>query len=168
MEVFDAVRTVLAVRQFQDKPVPREIIRRVVEAAWLTASSQNGQPWHFIVVEDKAMLQKLGSLIRTGSYTSQAAFAVIVGMDESRFAVSDASRAIQSMILTAWSEGVGSNWTGFHGLSGVNEPFGIPSNIEVLAVVPFGYPVKKIGKGKKNRKPFAQVVNLGRYGQPFK
>jgi len=168
MEVFDVVRTVLAVRAFQDKPVLQETIRRIAEAAWLTASSQNGQPWHFIVVEDRSMIQKLGSLVRTGSYISQAAFAVIVGMEKSQFAVSDASRAIQSMILTAWSEGVGSNWTGFHGLTGVNSPFGIPPEIEILAVVPFGYPVKKIGKGKKKRKPFDEVVNLGRYGQPFK
>jgi len=44
MEVFDAVRTVLAVRQFQDKPTPEPIVRQIVEAGHLTASSMNGQP----------------------------------------------------------------------------------------------------------------------------
>ncbi len=114
------------------------------------------------------MMQKLGELVRTGRYIPQAAFAVIVGMEDSVFAVSDASRAIQSMVLTAWSEGVGSNWTGFHGLKEVNAPFGIPAEIEILAVVPFGYPARKIGKGKKNRKPFGQVVHRGRFGQAYK
>jgi nitroreductase len=51
MEVFDAVRTVLAARNYQDKPVPSEIVRRIVEAGRLTGSSMNRQPWHFIVVE---------------------------------------------------------------------------------------------------------------------
>ncbi|TMB70932.1 MAG: nitroreductase, partial [Chloroflexi bacterium] len=53
MEVFEAVRTVLAVRQYQDKPIPPEIMRRIVEAAHLSASSMNRQPWHFIAVDDR-------------------------------------------------------------------------------------------------------------------
>ena len=52
MAVFDEVRTVLAVRKFQDKPVPPEVVRRIVEAGRLTGSSMNRQPWHFIVVKN--------------------------------------------------------------------------------------------------------------------
>ena len=53
MEVFEAVRTVLAVREFQDKPVPPDAARRIVEAAWLTGNAANRQPWHFIAVNDR-------------------------------------------------------------------------------------------------------------------
>ena len=117
MEVFEAVRTVLAVREYQDKPVPADVIKRVVEAAQLTASSQNGQPWHFIVVEERETLRKLGDQAKTGPYIAGAAFAVVVLIQsQSRFGVSDGSRAIQSMMLTAWADGVGSNWVGFRGL----------------------------------------------------
>ncbi len=59
MEVFESVRTVLAVRSYQDKPVPPEVVTRIVEAGRLTASSMNGQPWHFIVVENRDMLRRL-------------------------------------------------------------------------------------------------------------
>ncbi|HTX89619.1 MAG TPA: nitroreductase family protein [Anaerolineales bacterium] len=167
MEVFDAVRTVLAVRQYQDKPIPAETVRRIVESAWLTASSRNGQPWHFIVVEDRKMLEKLGALARTGPYIAQAPLAIVVGMEESVYAVSDVSRAIQSMVLTAWSYGIGSNWVGFEGLEAVKPLLGIPEAIKVMAILPFGYPAKKVGKGKKNRKPLAQVAHRERFGQPF-
>jgi len=51
MDVFETVRTVLAVRAFQAKSIPADVVRRIVESAWLTGSSINGQPWHFIVVE---------------------------------------------------------------------------------------------------------------------
>jgi nitroreductase len=167
MEVFEAARTVLAVRAYQNKPVPPETVRRIVESAWLTASSINGQPWHFIVVEERAVLDKIAALARTGRYIAQAPLVVVVGMETSRYAISDASRAIQSMVLTAWSEGVGSNWVGFQGLEAVNPLLGIPPEISVLAVVPFGYPVKRLGKGRKNRKPLGQVAHLGRFGMPF-
>jgi nitroreductase len=71
MEVFEAVRTVLAVRNYQDKPIPPDLIWRIVEAGRLTGSSMNGQPWHFIVVEDRNMLRQLGALARTGPYIAQ-------------------------------------------------------------------------------------------------
>jgi nitroreductase len=117
MEVFEAVRTVLAVRNYQSNPIPESVIRRIVEAARLTASSINGQPWHFIIVRERDTLNQLGSLVSTGRYTAQAAFAIVVAIDKSSpYGVSDASRAIQSMVLTAWSEDVGSNWTGWVGI----------------------------------------------------
>jgi nitroreductase len=168
MEVFDAVRTVLAVRSFQDKPIPRETVQRIVEAGRLTASSMNGQPWHFIVVEDRDTLRTIGGMLRTGPYVAQAPLAVVVAIQKTQFAVSDASRAIQSMILAAWSEGVGSNWVGFiGGLDSIKPLLNIPKDIDVLAVVPFGYPVKSLGRGKKQRKPAAEVVHRGKFGEPF-
>lgn len=168
MEVFEAVRTALAVRAYQDKPVPPDVMRRIVEAAHLTASSQNKQPWHFIAVDDRAMLQRIAEVATTGPYTVQAAFAVVVVIENERPGVSDGSRAIQSMVLTAWSEGVGSNWVGGLGnLDGLKPLLGIPENLHVLAVTPFGYPTRQLGRGKKNRKPFGEVVHHGRYGQPF-
>jgi nitroreductase len=167
MEIFDAVRTVLAVRQFQDKPVPEPIVHQIVEAGHLTASSANRQPWHFIIVEDEETLRQLGAHVQTGPYIAQAPRAMVVGMEHSPFAVSDASRAIQSMILTAWGQGIGSNWAGFDNLKHVNPMLGIPEEIEILAVLPFGYPVAAIGKGQKKRKPLREVAHRERWNQPF-
>lgn len=168
MEVYDAVRTVLAVRSYQDKAIPPELVRRIVEAGRLTGSSMNRQPWHFLVVENRETLQQLGALAQSGPYIAQAPLAVVVLMEQSRFAVSDASRAIQSMMLTAWAEGVGSNWVGFGGLLEIKPLLGIPAELDVLAIVPFGYPVQTLqGKGKKQRKALAAVAHQERFGQPL-
>jgi len=59
MDVFDAVRTVLAVRRYQDKPVPEPTVRRIVEAGRLTGSAKNMQPWHFIIIQDRETLRRL-------------------------------------------------------------------------------------------------------------
>jgi nitroreductase len=167
MEVFDAVRTVLAVRNYKETPVPPETVKRIVEAGRLSGSGMNGQPWHFIVVDDRETLRRLGTLARTGPYISQAPLAVVVAIQKTKFGPADAARAIQSMILTAWSEGVGSNWVGFMGLDDIKPVLGIPNDLDVLAVIPFGYPVKPGSKGKKNRKPLREVASHGRFGQPF-
>ncbi len=169
MEVFDAVRTALAVRSYEDRPVPEETVRRILEAGRLTASSMNKQPWHFIVVRDRDTLRQLGSLVSTGPYIVQAPMAIAVAVDRNnRFSVSDGSRAVQSMVLTAWSEGVGSNWVGFAGgLENVKPLLGIPDGLDVLTIVTFGYPAQPGGRGRKNRKPLSEIAHRERFGQPI-
>ena len=167
MEVFESVCTILAVRNYQERPIPPDIIHRILEAGRLTGSSMNLQPWHFIVVDDSNTLHHLGAIIRTGPYIAQAPLAIVVAIERTRFAISDASRAIQSMILTAWEEGIGSNWVGFMGLEDVGNLLGIPSNMDVFAVLPFGYPVDKIGKGLKQRKPLSEIAHKGIFGKPI-
>ena len=168
MEVYEAVRTVLAGRDFQMKPVRSLLVRRIVEAARLTASAKNEQPWHFIIVQDRNSLHQLGALVSFGRYTAQAAFAIVVAIDKSsQYGVSDGSRAIQSMVLTAWSEGVGSNWTGWVGMTQVATFLGVPDSMDVIAVVPFGYPAETRTKGTKRRKALSEVTHGERFGQRF-
>jgi nitroreductase len=155
------------VRGYQDTPVPDAVVRRIVEAGRLTGSGMNRQPWHFIVIRDRDTLRRLGGLASSGPYVAQAPLAIVVATDRSRFAVSDASRAIQSMLLAAWAEGVGSNWVGFGGLDSAKALLDVPANLDVLAILPFGYPARAVGRGKKQRKPLREVAHLERYGQPF-
>ena len=167
MDVFEGLRTLLAVRRYQDRPVPEATVRRIVEAARLTGSAMNAQPWHFVVVQERETLRKLGALARSGPYVAQAPLAIAVAVERSKYAMSDASRAIHSMMLAAWADGVGSNWVGFGGLEGVNALLGIPATLEVVALVPFGYPTTALGRGKKDRKALASIAHRERFNQRF-
>ncbi len=71
------------------------------------------------------------------------------------------------MILTAWSEGIGSNWVGFMGMTEVAALLGIPEALTILAILPFGYPAQAKGLGRKKRKALAEVAHRERFGQPF-
>jgi nitroreductase len=169
MEVFEAVRTVLAVRRFKDASVPDAVIAKVLEAGRLTGSAVNLQPWHFIVVKDRQRLAELATHTPTGRYSAQASVAIVVAVEKTRWAVSDASRAIQDMILVAWAEGVGSNWVGFSGmLNGLKPLLGIPNRLDVLAVLPLGYPEVRLGKGKKRRKALSEIASLERFGELYR
>ena len=166
--VFEAVRTVLAVREFQDREIPVEILHRIVEAGRLSASSMNLQPWHFVVVKNRETIRELAPLAKTGPYIAAAPAAIVVAVEgESQYALSDASRAIQSMILTAWADGIGSNWVGFANLEDVARRVGLPDTHRAIAVLPFGYPTRTLGKGKKKRKALSEVASLERFGEPL-
>ena len=168
MEVYKAVTTVLAIREFSEDSVSDAIIDKIIESARVTGSSMNRQPWHFVLVKNRDTLTKIGELVTSGPYNAQSAFAIVVAIEKSSpFGVSDASRAIQSMMLTAWSEGVGSNWTGWIGMTKVADLLHIPTNLDVIAVVPFGYPKHVRTKGIKNRKPLEKIAHLEQFGHPL-
>jgi nitroreductase len=167
MDVVEAVRTVLAVRRFLPNAVPPEIVRAILEAGRLTASSMNRQPWHFVLVDDRPTLQALAGAAPTGPYIAEAGMALAVAIDRTEYAVSDASRAIQSMVLSAWSQGVASNWVGFFGLERAKSILDIPASIDLLAILAFGYPASPSARGRKNRKPLSEIAHDGRFGVPF-
>ena len=147
--------------------MPEDVLRRVLEAGRLTASGMNAQPWHFVVVQDPETLRRLGALAKTGPYIAGAPVAIAVAVDRGPLAVSDASRAIHAMLLTAWSDGVGGNWVGFRGLEDAKPVLGLPEELDLLAILPLGYPATPVGRGKKERKPLAEVASRERFGQPF-
>jgi nitroreductase len=164
--VFDAVRTMVAVRDYADRPVPDDVVGRIVEAAHLSASAMNRQPWHFVVVRDRDRLREIAALAKTGPYIKGAALAVVVAVEkDNAYGLSDVSRAIQSMMLTAWADEVGSNWVG--GVPEVKTLLGLPDSYDVAAIVAFGYPTRPASRGRKNRKPLGEIVSNETFGAPF-
>jgi nitroreductase len=163
--VFHTIQTVLAVRSYRDQPIPGDALQRILEAARLTASSQNKQPWHFVVVQSKETLKQLGEWSSFGKYIADSAATILVLTRPGRGV--DAARAIQSMALQAWSDGIGSNWVGPAGLEPAKAALGIPDDLELIAAVAFGYPADDIGKGIKNRKPLAEIAHNERWNEPY-
>jgi nitroreductase len=81
MEVFEGIRTLLAVRRYLDRLVPEPIIRKILEAGRLTGSAMNLQPWQFIVIREGETLRRLGALARSGPYIAQAPLAIVVAVE---------------------------------------------------------------------------------------
>ncbi|MBI2880498.1 MAG: nitroreductase family protein [Candidatus Tectomicrobia bacterium] len=167
MDVHEAIRTRYAVRDFRPDPLPQETILRILEAGRLAPSQRNRQQWHFVVVQDRETLKRIGELAPTGPYVAQAPLAVVVVMQGAKMAQVDAARAAENMILAAWAEGVGTCWVGGIERDKVKELLGIPPDGEIVTILPFGYPKKLSLKGKKNRKPLSEVAHRERFGNPY-
>jgi nitroreductase len=168
MEVYNAIQTMLAVRAYRDQPVPDEVVTRIVEAARLTGSSRNTQDWDFLVVRDGDTLQRLGELASSGRYIGQAQLAVAVVVPDTPTGYIDGTRATQDMMLAAWGEGVGSNWVGNVNKDAIKSLLHVPGDRMILTIIPFGYPTRPIGKGKKNRKSLAEVAHAERFGESYR
>ncbi|PYN23381.1 MAG: nitroreductase [Candidatus Rokuibacteriota bacterium] len=155
MDAFEAIRTLLAVRSYQDKPVPDAVVRRIVEAGRLTGSGMNGQPWHFIVIRDGATLRRLGRAATRWPSLERAPIPLEMRYLSQRLA-----------LLLAASNGA-SRIAERQDRQHIKAVLDIPAGLDVLAILPFGYPARAVGRGKKQRKPLREVAHLERYGRPF-
>lgn len=110
MELFEVLRNRRSIRHFQEKEVPKELIEKLLEAAFLSPSSYNKRPWHFIVVDDRDLLKKLSKAKLGASGLATASVGIVVIADESRSDVwiEDASIAAEHIQLTAVALGLGS------------------------------------------------------------
>jgi nitroreductase len=167
MTAFDAIKTLVAVRDYQPQAIPDETVTQILEAARLTGSSRNRQTWDFVVVRNAETLKRLGELASTGPYIANAPLAIAVVVPEGPAGNIDGARAVQDMMLAAWEAGVGSNWVGNVNTEPIKTLLKVPAERMVLTVIPFGYPTKKLGAGVKDRKPLSTIAHAEQFGQPY-
>ena len=112
MDVYEAVRTRLTVREFKPDPVPDEVVEKLLRAVLWAPSSRNRQPWHIVVVRDSETLRKIGSIASSGRFLADAPMAIAVAMENADRPDLDTGRAVQQMELVAWEEGLGTCFVG--------------------------------------------------------
>jgi nitroreductase len=166
MDTFACIRTRRTTRAFLPKDVPEETIHRILEAGRLAPSARNQQPWHFVVIQNKGMLKQLSTLCTSGRFIDQASCAVAVVTDPTnRWHEIDGARAVQSMELAGWNEGVGTCWIGSLERERIKELLGIPTHLHLLTILPFGYAVEPNAPRRKTKKRSAEVCHWEHFGQ---
>jgi nitroreductase len=144
MSCIDLILQRRSIRKYSSEPVPEEVKAKILEAGRQAPSAVNFQPWHFVVVDDSDIKEILASTGRFRPFIRDCSF-VVVGVYKSlnpiakRWGLVDTVIALQSMVLAAQVQGVGSCWIG--DLAGdLNGLLGIPKGAEIVAMVSFGIP----------------------------
>jgi len=170
MEVFDCIRNRRTVREFRPEPIPEEVIHKLLQAGRWAPSSSNSQPWHFVVVQDPTTLKKLGEIATQGPFVANAPVVIAIAMENAPRPQLDAGRAIQQMELAAWSEGLGTCFVGVRQEEQqrqVKELLGIPAELELITVMPYGYRVTGTGRNGTPRKALSEMAHREMFGQAF-
>ena len=149
------ILTRTSVRQYApDRTVSRDTVETLLRAAMSAPTAVNKQPWAFVAIDDRAVLDSLTTALPYARMLSQAPLAIVVCGDLSNsidgesvdrgFWIQDVSAATENLLLAAHALGLGAVWTGVYPdperVNAVKEYLGMPENIIPLAVVPIGYP----------------------------
>ena len=153
MSCIDLILQRRSIRKYSSEPVSEEVKAKILEAGRQAPSAVNVQPWHFVVVDDPAIKERLASTGRFRPFIRDCAF-VVVGVYKSlnpiakRWGQVDTVIALQNMVLAAQVQGVGSCWIG--DLAGdLKGLLGIPGGAEIVALVSFGIPDEAPGPKQK-------------------
>jgi nitroreductase len=129
------------VREYSDRPVPDEILRKVLQAGRATGSSKNTQPWRFVVLEDEAHRRDLASAMMAPANLAGCAVGIAVVLLNERLRF-DAGRVAQNMMVAAWAEGVGSCPSSVRPdqQDRVRADLRLPPDAVVATILTLGYP----------------------------
>lgn len=170
MEVYDCIRSRRTVRNFKPDPVPDRVLNRILRAGRWAPSSSNVQPWHFIVIKNPATIQTMGGIATQGTFLGQAPLAIAIVMEDAARPQLDAGRVIQQMELVAWSEGLGTCFVGLRAEEqqvALKELLGIPSEMELITILPFGYREEGFTGRGVARKSLAEIAHSEKFGQSY-
>jgi nitroreductase len=163
------------VREYLDRPVPDDIVTKILEAGRATGSSKNTQPWRFVVLKDRQHRHDLASAIMAPRNLDRCAVAIAVVLLNERLRF-DAGRVAQNMMVAAWGLGIGScpNSVRPDEHDRMRKDLGVPADAAIATIVTLGYPApgqprprvkadpEKI-LARVNRLPLEELVHRERF-----
>jgi nitroreductase len=153
MDALEAIFARRSIRKYLDKPVPEELVERLLAAAMQAPSARNQQPWQFVVIDDRSVLAKVPEFMPNAGMASTAPLGILVcgdiNLEKSEgYWVVDCSAAVQNLLLAAHALGLGAVWTGIYPreprMAGMRQLIGLPGNVMAHSLVVLGFPDEQV------------------------
>lgn len=150
--VIEAIIKRRSIRRYSSKDVDKSSVEILLKSAMYAPSASNEQPWHFIVIDSKELMDSIMKVHPYASMLSEASIAIIVCGDE-KLELSkgywpiDCAAATQNLLLAAYSLGLGAVWLGVYPRrerqEGIRKIFRLPANVHPFALISVGYPAEE-------------------------
>ena len=152
MDTLEAIRSRRSIRQYQDRPVPAEIVDRLLAAAMSAPSARNAQPWQLIVIDDRGVLDEIARLNPNARMAAEAPLGILVcgdlGLEKSPgFWVVDCAAAMENLLLAAHATGLGGVWIGIYPrqerMDICRRLFALPEQVIAHSLAVLGFPAEQ-------------------------
>jgi nitroreductase len=149
MEVIFSRRSI---RKYTEQPVSDEVIKELLKAAMSAPSAVNQQPWHFIIIKDRQILDEIPKIHPYSKMLREAPVAILVCGDPELerakgYWIQDCSAATQNLLIAAQAKGLGAVWLGVHPredrVKGLQKLLDIPNHVIPLSLISIGYPAEQ-------------------------
>jgi nitroreductase len=170
LDILEVLKKRRSIRKYQTKPVEKDKVLKVLEAARLGPSAANRQPCQFIVVTDENARERLRSSYNEDWFVR--APVVIVGCvnpkeswrrkDREEYWKVDAAIAMQNLILAATELGLGTCWVARFDEKAAKKALDIPKEFKIVAMTPLGYPDEEKDL-VSDRKPLDALVHYDKW-----
>jgi len=168
MDILETIKNRRSIRTYKRQDLAQETLDKLLEAARWAPSAGNVQPWAFVIVTSQKIKQGI-SLGAFGQKTlEEASIVIVVCADEKRaeqsygsrgktlYCLQDTAAAIQNIMLTAHSLGLGSCWVGAFKEEEIRKVIKAPKEMRPIALIPIGYPNEN--PAARNRRPLSEIT----------
>ena len=140
-----------SIRKYEDREVPDSMIQDLLEAGMAAPSAVAKDPWHFIVLKNRKIIDKMADVLPSGQMLRQATAAFVVcgditqaNIQHESYMLQDLSAAVENILLAANVLGLGTCWLGVHPrpdrMEGIKQLFDLPENIIPMCGIAIGWP----------------------------
>ena len=152
MEAMEAILSRRSIRRYTGEPVPKEVIIELMEAAMSAPSASNEQPWQFVIIDDRRILDEIPKFHPYAHMLKEASWTIAVCGDlnlemMSGYWIQDCSAATQNILIAANARGLGAVWLGVYPheerAKTVQKLLGLPEHVIPLCFISIGYPAEK-------------------------
>lgn len=152
MDAMTAILSRRSIRRYTKEPVPDEVIKELLEAAMSAPSAGNEQPWHFVVITDRKILDEIPKIHPYAQMLREAPVAILVCGDKKLqkyegYWVQDCSAATENILIAVQAKGLGGVWLGVYPVedrvSGIRRLLGIPEDVTPFSLISIGYPAEQ-------------------------
>jgi len=158
MDAIEAILTRRSIRKYTGKPVSDSDIKTLMECAMAAPSADNQQPWHYVVVDDREVLNGIAGAHPHAQMCKDAALAVVVCGDAGitkfpDYWPQDCAAATQNILVAARALGLGTCWCGVYPsqkhVPALRELLGIPEQVTPFSLIAVGHPAEQKPPGNR-------------------
>ncbi|HUT88577.1 MAG TPA: nitroreductase family protein [Thermoguttaceae bacterium] len=160
MDALEAIHTRRSIRRYEEKPVPEEIVEKLLAAAMSAPSANNTQPWHFVVITDRELLDEIPKINPYAKMARGAPLAILVCGDVTLeqvpgYWVVDCAAAVENLLLATHALGLGAVWTGVYPrrdrMDGFRGLLDLPETVAAHSLIVLGYPAETLPREDRYR-----------------
>ncbi|MBU1367332.1 MAG: nitroreductase family protein [Candidatus Omnitrophica bacterium] len=147
METFEAIAKRVSVREYQSRPIEKALLEKLVDTGRRAPTARRVEPWEFVVIHDKEVLNKLGEIASTGRFIKDAAACIVIFCQDTKYYLEDGCAATENILLAAASFGLGACW-----VAGDKKPYvgelsrflNAPLDLKLVSLISLGWPKQEI------------------------
>ncbi|MDD5073282.1 MAG: nitroreductase family protein [Candidatus Omnitrophica bacterium] len=164
MDIFEAFKSRISVREYSDKPVEKEKLEKMVDAGRLAPTARGEQPWEFVIVTNKEKVKELADITDHGKFMSGASAAIVTFCKDTKYYLEDGCGATENILLAAAAQGIASCW-----IAGDKKDYGteiakalnVPADFKLISIISLGYPKEKPQPHQK--RPLKEVMHWEKF-----
>lgn len=166
MDALEAIKTRRSIREYQDKPITKKILKDIVDAARFAPTARGVQPWEFIVITEGAILKRIGEIAENGRFVSLSKACIAVFCSDTKYYLEDGCAATQNLLIAATVYGIASCW-----VAGDKKPYcsqisnllNVPASFKLVSLIALGYPESKKAFRTIDKRSLDEVIHWEKF-----